>query len=153
MAKKGSLFGDITAELFNRAQGKPASVAAALDKQEERVTVVMEQPTEVPPVAAPVIPVVVEQPTEIPAVKQPTSGAARTDLQGKLVKQEKKQKKNYDYGTKHTFPIPDELWRDAMLLMQAQGLSQVDFIQGLIRSAVEANRGAIKAVKQMRGEL
>lgn len=150
MAKKDQkLFGDITAELFGRAQGKPAPTAAPA-QQEEPKPVIIEQSTEIPPAFSPVV---AEQPAPLPTVQPPVASADTSILQGKLARQAKKEKKNYNYGTKHTFPIPDELWNDAMLLIQAKGLSQVDFIQELIRCAVEENRGAINAVKQMRGTL
>lgn len=77
---------------------------------------------------------------------------SETDLQGKQGKQARTQKKKYDYGTKRTFPIPDDLWNDALIVMQAQGKKQVEFIQDLISRAVEENRATIEAVKKMRGE-
>lgn len=142
MAKNGSLFGDIGAELLKRAQGTsqqpvaPAPVVA---------------PVEQPAAPAPVASVTIVEPVEQPAAPAPVV-EPQTVLQGKLAKNKstQKQKKNYNYGTKHTFPIPDELWSDAMLLMQAQGRSQVDFIHALIKNAVAENRGTIEAVKKMR---
>lgn len=111
-------------------------------KSKERAAV---QKIEQPPRAA-----VVPEPSAVtPSVV--TKPGEKQVLQGKLAKQAKTQKKEYNYGTKRTFPIPDELWDDALIVMQAQGLKQVEFIQGLIRGAVEANREMIDTVKKMRG--
>ena len=137
MAKNGNnLFGDIFGELNKTARGgqtdngtpsaQPSTTAAAAQFVQ----------------------------TEKPATA--TAAATATNLQGKqgkLAKQGKQEKKVYDYGTKRTFPIPDELWNDALIVMQAQGKKQVEFIQDLIRSAVEENRTTIETVKRMRGEL
>lgn len=126
MAKKGdALFGDIFGELNKTAQGGQAANGKPFT-----------QPSTT---------------TAQQAVQ--TDAATGANFQGKLAKQGKQEKKKYDYGTKRTFPIPDELWNDALIVMQAQGKKQVEFIQDLIRSAVEENRATIEAVKKMRGEL
>ncbi len=151
MAKNGNLFGDIGAELLKRAQGTsqqpaaPATVATPTEQQAASAPVASVAVVE--PVVQPTAKVAQVEPVEAP-VAEPSA-----TLQGKLAKKEKTKKKNYNYGTKHTFPIPDELWGDAVLLMQAQGLSQVDFIQTLIKNAVAENRSAIEAVKKMRSTL
>lgn len=132
MAKNNdTLFGDIFGELNKTAQGGIS--ANGISKPQPPTTTAV---------------VTVEQ-TEKPATV--ASEVVGTNLQGKLAKQGKTQKKEYNYGTKRTFPIPDELWDDALIVMQAQGLKQVEFIQGLIRDAVEANREMINTVKKMRG--
>lgn len=135
MAKNNSnLFGDIFGELNKTAQGGQTANGTP-----------SAQPS---PTTAPMQ---VAQ-TEKPAAMQ--GAATGTNLQGKLAKQGKQEKKKvYDYGTKRTFPIPDELWNDALIVMQAQGKKQVEFIQDLISRAVEENRTTIETVKKMRGEL
>lgn len=133
MAKNNdTLFGDIFGELNKTAQGGQ---------------VVTGKPATKPFTAA--APLSVAQ-TEKPAAAQ--VAATGTNLQGKLAKQGKQEKRKYDYGTKRTFPIPDDLWNDALIVMQAQGLKQVEFIQGLIQRCVEENRTTIETVKKMRGE-
>lgn len=133
MAKNSdALFGDIFGELNKTAQGGQAANGKPFA-----------QPSNT---TAPVI-VQTEKPATAPGA------ATGTNLQGKLAKQGKQGKKKYDYGTKRTFPIPDELWNDALIVMQAQGKKQVEFIQDLISRAVEENRPTIEAVKKMRGEL
>lgn len=135
MAKNGgNLFGDIFGELNKTAQGGQATNGTPSVQPSPSTT------------AAPVI-VQTEKPATAPGA------ATGKNLQGKLAKQGKQEKKVYDYGTKRTFPIPDELWNDALIVMQAQGKKQVEFIQDLIRSAVEENRATIETVKKMRGEL
>lgn len=132
MAKNNNaLFGDIFGELNKTAQGGKA--ANGMPKPQPPTTTA----------AATVVQT--EKPATVP------DAVTGTNLQGKLAKQGKTQKKEYNYGTKRTFPIPDELWDDALIVMQAQGLKQVEFIQGLIRDAVEANREMIDTVKKMRG--
>ena len=134
MAKNNdALFGDIFGELNKTAQGGQA--ASSKPSAQPSTT------------TAPVI-----MQTEKPA-SSAASVATGTNLQGKLAKQGKQERKKYDYGTKRTFPIPDELWNDALIVMQAQGKKQVEFIQDLISRAVEENRATIEAVKKMRGEL
>lgn len=134
MAKNNdALFGDIFGELNKTAQGGQAANGA----------------TSVQPSTTAAAPQVAQ--VEKPAAA--ASVATGTILQGKLAKQGKQEKKKYDYGTKRTFPIPDELWNDALIVMQAQGKKQVEFIQDLISRAVEENRPTIEAVKKMRGEL
>lgn len=102
---------------------------------------------------APLSAVVPTSPSSTSPVSRPAVTEEKQVLQGKLVKKGKTQKKEYNYGTKRTFPIPDELWDDALIIMQAKGLKQVEFIQGLIRDCVEANSEMIATVKKMRGEL
>lgn len=135
MAKNNNnLFGDIFGELNKTAQGGQAANG---------------KPSAQPSTTTASAPVIAqsEKPVTAPSV------ATGTNLQGKLAKQGKQEKKKYDYGTKRTFPIPDELWNDALIVMQAQGKKQVEFIQDLISRAVEENRTTIEAVKKMRGEL
>lgn len=133
MAKNNdTLFGDIFGELNKTAQG--GQVAAGKPATKPSTT------------AAPLSVAQIEK----PAAAQ--SAATETNLQGKLAKQGKQEKKKYDYGTKRTFPIPDDLWNDALIVMQAQGLKQVEFIQGLIQRCVDENRTTIETVKKMRGE-
>lgn len=134
MAKNNdTLFGDIFGELNKTAQGGKAANG---------------MPKPQPPTTTAAVTVAqTEKPATVPGA------VAGTNLQGKLAKQGKTQKKEYDYGTKRTFPIPDELWDDALIVMQAQGLRQVQFIQGLIRNAVEENREIINTVKKMRGDV
>lgn len=134
MAKNNdALFGDIFGELTKTAQGGKAANNGTTSAQPSTATA---QP----------IALHTEKSVATPSV------TTETDLQGKLAKQGKTQKKKYDYGTKRTFPIPDELWNDALIVMQAQGKKQVEFIQDLISRAVEENRATIEAVKKMRGE-
>lgn len=131
MAKNNSnLFGDIFGELNKTAQG--GQTANSTQSAQPSTTNNAPQAMQ----------------TEKSAAAQGT--AAGTNLQGKLAKQGKKK---YDYGTKRTFPIPDELWNDALIVMQAQGKKQVEFIQDLISRAVAENQATIEAVKKMRGEL
>lgn len=134
MAKNNSnLFGDIFGELNKTAQG--GQTANGTPSAQPSTTTAAAQVAQTEKSVA-------------------TSGAATaTNLQGKLAKQGKQAKRVYDYGTKRTFPIPDELWNDALIVMQAQGKKQVEFIQDLIRNAVEENRTTIETVKRMRGEL
>lgn len=135
MAKNNLDLGSMFGELEKRAS-----------KPEERLDAPQAEPQ------PPIIPVASEQPSAVtpsPVVKSEDKQV----LQGKQAKQGKAQKKEYNYGTKRTFPIPDELWDDALIVMQAQGLKQVEFIQGLIRDAVEANREIIDTVKRMRGDV
>jgi len=132
MAKNGNLFGDIGAELMKRAQGAQ-SVA---EQTEEKQSANSQENGSISATDNKVVP--------------------SKDLQGKQGKQGKQgsqPKKEYNYGTKRTFPIPDELWDDALILMQIQGLKQVVFIQELIRNAVDSHREEITTVKKMRGEL
>ena len=137
MAKNNNdLFGDIFGELNKTAQGGQA----ANGKPSEQPSTT----TAVPQVAQ------TEKPATAPGA---ATGTNLQGKQGKLAKQGKQEKKVYDYGTKRTFPIPDELWNDALIVMQAQGKKQVEFIQDLIRSAVEENKTTIETVKRMRGEL
>ena len=132
MAKNNdALFGDIFGELNKTAQGGQAANG--------------KPSTQPSTTTAPIVQA--EKPATAPGA------ASGTNLQGKLAKQGKQEKKKYDYGTKRTFPIPDELWNDALIVMQAQGKKQVEFIQDLISRAVEENRATIEAVKKMRGEL
>ena len=133
MAKrKLDMFDDMFNELDKRAAGaKPEGQPAA--------QTVIEKPVEQQP-AAPSVPV--EQENQV--------------LQGKQAKQGKSKntgKKEYYYGTKRTFPIPDDLWDDALIVMQAAGKKQVEWINDLIRQAVEINRPTIDAVKKLRGDL
>lgn len=81
-------------------------------------------------------------------VASPAGKPAKQVLQGKQGKE--KSQKHYDYGTKRTFPIPDDLWEDALLLMQGKGLKQVEFINDLIRQAVTDNAALIATLKSMR---
>ena len=128
--KKLDMFDDMFNELNKRAAGeKPEGQPAA--------QTVVEKPVQQQP-AAPSVPT--EQEKQV--------------LQGKQAKQGKNtEKKEYDYGTKHTFPIPDDLWNDALIVMQAAGKKQVEWINDLIRQAVEINRPTIEAVKKLRGDL
>lgn len=99
----------------------------------------------------------VETPVQAVPPSVPASSVAGVNeeqvLQGKQAKKGSTQKKEYNYGTKRTFPIHDDLWGDALIVMQAKGMTQVEWINNLIRSEVEANRETIIAVKKMRGEI
>ncbi len=130
--KTEGLFGDIFGELNKTAQGGQTANATPSGQPSASTTLINTQ---------------VEKPVATPGA------ATGTNLQGKLAKQGKQEKKKYDYGTKRTFPIPDELWNDALIVMQTQGKKQVEFIQDLISRAVAENQATIEAVKKMRGEL
>jgi hypothetical protein len=65
---------------------------------------------------------------------------------GKLAKQVKLAKP----ASKRTFVIDDGLWLEAEDLIAMQGKTQVEFVNGLLRAAVDANAEKLRKYRELR---
>lgn len=67
-----------------------------------------------------------------------------TSLQGN---KEKKQPKDYYYGAKHTWTIPDDVWEDVEAYLFLTGEKQVEFVVNCLKAKIEPMRVQIEQVK------
>lgn len=86
--------------------------------------------------------------TQAPAV--PAAPVERTQKK-QVNKQTSKQATDEEKGSKskRTFEINDAVWEDVETLLFVKKIKQVDFINDLLKSAVEANRELIERFKKV----
>lgn len=60
---------------------------------------------------------------------------------------EKKQPKDYYYGAKHTWTIPDDVWEDIEAYLFLTGEKQVEFVVNCLKEKIEPMRVQIEQVK------
>lgn len=93
-----------------------------------------------------------EQPlnVETQAPTEPSAPVEKTQKK-QANKQTSKQAKDEEKGSKskRTFEINDAVWEDVETLLFVKKIKQVDFINDLLKSAVEANRELIERFKKV----